>query len=161
MGSTYGNISPSSINDVASTAQRLADSYASIPPISNAAVDLIGHNTIAIRDQFRVSAAYQLRCVVENEKNLNNINPRSFLTFSELVLYAIQSYIYKELIITMDQGYLQGGQELGAFKEYVSAFSDSEANYMTCLKEKWMKVAFLNDVNASIRLMKLMIAPGL
>jgi hypothetical protein len=160
MGTSYGNIAPTSINDVASVTQRLADSYASVPPISNAVVDLIGHNTVVIRDQYRVSAAYQLRCIVGNEENLNNINPRSYHMFAKLCELAIKSFIYKEMIIQIDKGYLQGGQELGIVKTYIEGLADSEDNYQTFLKEKWKKIAFMNDVMSYDRFIKLQCNPA-
>jgi hypothetical protein len=160
MGTSYGNIAPTSINDTMSTGQRLADSYASIPPISNAVVDIIGHNTVVIRDQFRVSAAYQLRCIVGNDENLNNLNPRSYLAFSKLCELAIKSYVYRTMLIRIDQGYLQGGQELGIVKTFIEGLSDAEENYQTFLNEKWRKVALMNDVPQYDRLVKLMINPA-
>jgi hypothetical protein len=161
MGTSYGNIAPTSINDVASINQRLADSYSSVPPISNAVVDLIGHNTVVIRDQYRVSAAYQLRCIVGNEQNLNNINPRSYHMFAKLCELAIKSYIYNTLIVKIDQGYLQGGQELGIVKTIVENLADSEENYQTYLREKWRKAAFMNDVMSYDRLIKLQVNPAI
>ena len=161
MGTSYGNIAPTSINDTASAAQRLADSYSSIPPISNAVIDLIGHNTVVIRDQYRVSAAYQLRAIVGNEDNLNNINPRSYHAFAKLVELAIKSYIYKEMLISIDQAYLMGGQDLGAFKTYIETLSDSEDMYQTYLRETWQNVAYHNDVVGFDRHLKLMVASGL
>ena len=161
MGASYGNIAPTSINDLASVNQRLADSMASVPPISNAVVDLIGHNTIAIRDQFRVSAAYQLRCIVGNEANLNNINPRSYVAFSKLVELAVKSYIWKEMVINIDMAYIFGGQELGAVKTYVESLADSEENYQTTLREIWAPTAFQNDAIGWDRHLKLMVCPGI
>lgn len=161
MGSSYGNIAPTSISDVNSVNQRLADSYASVPPISNATVDIIGHNTVVIRDQFRVSAAYQLRALVSNEANLNNINPRSYHAFAKLCEFAIKSYIYKEMIIQIDRGFLQGGQELGIVKTYIEGLADSEENYQTYLQQKWRKVAMLNDVQSHTRFLKLQMNPAI
>ncbi len=161
MGTSYGNIAPTSINDTASVNQRLADSYSSIPPISNAVVDLIGHNTVVIRDQFRVSAAYQLRAIVGNETNLNNLNPRSYHSFAKLCTLGVKSYIYNELIIRMDKGFLLGGQELGSFKNIVDGYADAEEQYQQYLHETYKSVAFMNDVQAFDRFLKLQICPGL
>lgn len=160
-GGSYNNMSPGKLNDVSSGAQRLADSYTNVPPISTAVVDLIGRNTIVVRDQFRISAAYQIRCIVSNEANLNNINPRSYLSFAKLVEYAVKSYIYTHNIVEMDRAYLMGGQDLGAIKTYIETLSDAEENYTTYLTEVWQTVAYMNDVPAYDRLLKLQICPGL
>lgn len=161
MGTSYGNISPTSINDTASATQRLADSYASVPPVSSASVDIIGHNTIRLVDQFRVSMVASLRCIVGNEENLNNINIRSYHGFAKLCELAIKAYIYNEMIIQIDRGFLQGGQELGAVKTVIESYSDAEENYQTYLKEVWRKVSFMNDPISYDRLIKLQTSPSI
>lgn len=160
-GLNMGAVNPVGMNDVLSAAQRVMDSVSNVPPISNANVDLVGHNTIVIRDQIRVTNAYQLRCIVANEENLNNINPRSYLNFSNLCVLAVKSYIYNTLIIRIDQAYLQSGQELGSFKNYVESLSDAEQNYQTYLREIWAKTAFTNDTVNYDRFIKLQVNPGI
>lgn len=161
MGVGMGMVSPRSASDLMSAAQRVGDSVSNIPAISNATVDLIGANTILVRDRTRVTNIYQLRCIVANENNMNNINPRSWLNFSTLCVHAVKSYIYNRLLIAIDRAYLTGGQELGAFKSYVETLSDAEENYQTYLKEVWRPTAFCNDALSYQRLIRLQISPGL
>lgn len=159
-GVGYGNVSPTSMNEVTGAAQRVADSLSGIPPISNAQVSLIGENTVLLRDQFRVTSAYVLRCILSNDENMNNISTRSWHAFSELCKLAVKSFIYNTMLIRMDQAYLQGGQELGAFKSYVETLSDAEEMYQTCLKEKWQATAFMNDTYTYSRFLKMQVNPG-
>jgi hypothetical protein len=161
LGSGMGTVNPNSMNDVMSAAQRVGDSVSNIPPISNATVELIGANTILVRDQLRVTNAYQLRCIVANEENLNNISPRSYQAFSKLCLLAVKSYIYNKLIIAIDMAYLTGGQELGQVKSYVEGLSDAEENYQTYLAEVMAKVFFMNDTQSYARFIRTQISPGL
>lgn len=156
----FGGLAPSSITEVSNTAMRVMDSVSGIPPISNAQIELLGENTVLIRDQFRTTQAYFLRCILENDENLNNISPRSWPAFADLCELAVKSYIYKTLIIKIDQGFLVGGQELGAMKAYVEECRDSEEQYRTHLKEVWRKVAFMNDQQSHQRHIRLMISPA-
>src|SRR5574343_1842064 len=159
-GLGYGAVSPLSMNEVANAAQRVADSVSGVPPISNANAELIGENTVLIKDQFRVTSAYILRCLLANEEQLNNISPRSYPNFAKLCGLAIKSFIYRTLLIRIDQAYLQGGQELGAMKSYVESLSDSEEMYQTYLNEIWRPTAFMNDQQSYTRYIKLQINPG-
>ena len=162
LGVGMGVVNPGSMSDLLSAAQRVGDSLSNVPNISNATVELIGHNTILIRDQLRVTNAYQLRCVLGNEENLNNIQPRSSLVFAKVIELAVKSYIYNTLIVKIDQAYLQGGQELGRIKEIVDSYSDSEQMYQDYLKEVVQAVSFMNNNNMSHeRFIKLQISPGI
>jgi hypothetical protein len=161
-GAGYGSMSPNFSGDVSNGAQRLGDSYGSAVPISNATCDVVGHNTVMIKDQYRMSSfAYVLRCMVENEENLNNINPRSYHNFAKLCEYAVKSYIYKTLIIKTGKAVLSGGQDLSELKTYIDTLADAEENYQTFLREKWAKTAFMNDVESYARFLKVQLLPGL
>lgn len=159
LGSTPVNIQ--SMNDVNSAANRVGMSHSSIPVVSNANAELIDDNTVLIRDQYRITGAYQLRCRVANEKNFNNIKARSSLIFAKALEYCVKSYIYNKMIISMDSGYLAGGQEMPAIKNYIESLSDAEENYQTYLKEVVSKVSVMNDDIAYTRFIKSQISPGI
>lgn len=155
MNPGIGMVSPQSMNSLTGAMQRVADSVGGVPPISNAYVELIGPRSVLVRDQARVTSSYILRCMLANDEQLNNLNPRYWIAFSKLCILAVQAYIYNELFIRIDQSYLVGGQELGAVKEYVSSLSEANLNYQTYLLEKWQASAFMNDTNAYQRFIKL------
>ena len=162
MGSVaYGMTTTGSSNPTLNAAQRVGDAMSGIPPVSVGYVELVAENTILLRDQYRITGAYYARCMLENEENLNNINPRSIPTFSKLVELAVKSYIYNKLLIKIDQGVIYAGYELGAMKSYVESLSDSEEMYQTYLREKWAPTAYCNDVHAYDRFIKVQINPAI
>lgn len=162
MGALSGPmITPGCGNDLMSAGARVGMAMSSIPMVTNATADLIGYNTVLIRDQYRSSPLYQLRCMLSNEANLSNINPRSYHKFAQLCVLAVKAYIYNTLIIKIDQAYLAGGQELGALKSYVENLSDSNENYLTFLREQWQKTAMMNDQVSHTRFIRSQISPGL
>lgn len=161
MGMAYGSVNPITQSDLEAASQRVIDSYANVPHISTAHVELIGYNTILVRDQMRSTLIYEIRCIVANEENLSNISPRSYPAFAQACIYATESYIYNQLIIRMDQGMLEQGQPLGEFKNYVDRFVDSEEKYRTYINEQLRKVLFMSDVMSHTRFITAQINPGI
>lgn len=132
-------------NSTNAVAQALMQSFDTIPITSTARVQLIGENTILIRDNIILSSNCFLRCILANDDELNNIPLRAYRHFCNLVEYAVKSYIYNEFIIELDQGVLQGGFQIGAFKNIIEGYSDAEQNYRDYLREKWEVVAAMSD----------------
>lgn len=159
MGQT--SIGPLFNMDTPTVFQQLAESYSSIPHVSSASAELVGYNTIRITDPMRSVVGYILRCYLTNENHLNNINPRSYVYFSQLVALCVKSYIYNKLIIRIDEAYLQGGQTLGAFKTIVESYADSEEMYQTYLRETWAAVAHMNNTVQHERFLTAQIPIGL
>jgi hypothetical protein len=128
-----------------------------IPVVSTSEVTLIADNVIMIRDLLTSPGNMFLRCIIENDSNLNNISPRSYPAFAQLVEYAVKSYVYNTMIVTMDQNALQGGFELGVIKSVIEGYSDSEQNYKDYLNQKWRAIAMMNDTIQYGRYLKLAI----
>lgn len=147
-------------SDLSSVANRIHDSNASVPPISNANVELIGDNVVCIRDQFTTTKMYYLRCVIGNENDLSNLNPKTYIYFLELCTLAIKSYIYNNLIVTIDENYIYQGQELGIVKTIIESYSDTEEQYIEYL-HTWGKVAFMNDQTRHSRFIRLQMSSQL
>lgn len=158
LGSTPVNMQ--SMNDVNAAANRVGMSHSSMPVVSNANVELIDDNTVLIRDQYKITGAYQLRCRIANENNLNNIKARSSLIFAKALEYCVKSYIYNKLIIKLDTAYLAGGQEMPSIRNYIESLSDAEENYQTYLKEVVAKTSVMNDEIAYTRFIKSQLSPG-
>lgn len=148
-------------NYATSAALKICEGLSPIPSISTASCELIGHNTVLIRDPGRTNNLYQLRCMLSNDPNMNNIQQRSWLAFSRLVELAVKSYVYNTLIIKIDMAYLTGGQELGMFKSIVEGYSDSEQMFQDYIKETWQAVSVFNDTWSSDRLLRLQIPSSL
>ena len=150
-----------SVNDVTSTANKINTSFANVPPLSSAMVQLTGPNVVLIRDRTYITNVYSVRCVVANEENLENINPRSWHVFAKLCELATKSYVYNKLVIQMDSTYLQGGQSLGVLSDLVQSYSEMEELYQVELREKWQKVNFMNDTESYTRHVRLSINPAI
>ena len=134
------------------------DAHGSIPVTSTAKVQLIGENVVMVRDTVILPANIYLRCILANDENMSHIQLRSYPAFASLVVLAVKAYIYNEYIIQLDIGQLLGGMNIGKFKEIVDGYADSEELYETYLREKWQKIAFLNDEESAHRYMKLLIS---
>jgi hypothetical protein len=148
-------------SDVLGVAARVGNSFSSVPIMSNATAELVERSTVVIRDSSHPNYYYVLRCVVGNEQNMENINPRSWHVFCKLCELAVKAYIYNTMLIRIDQAFLSGGQELGAFKNYVDGLADSEEMYQTQLREVWQAVNFMNSATNYSRFIRLQISPGI
>lgn len=148
-------------SNVTAAAQRISDSVSNIPAISCANVELIEPNTIAVRDMYRMAYTQMLRCILENDPNLNNLNPRSWQKFGKLCTLACKSYIYNNLVVEVDKAYLAGGQELGSIKDIIDRYEDAEEKYVEMLETQFKKILFMNDMQSYNRLLKIMINPAL
>ena len=152
---------PNYINDVSNAAHRAMDSRSNIPIVSNAECLVVGHNTVMVRNHLITASVVQLKCVVCNDERLSNISIRSAPQFSKLCELAVKSYIYNEMIVKLDRGYLDRGQELGVIKSYIDGLSDAEENYQTYLREEWGVVATVNDRLVFEDLLRIQISPSL
>lgn len=127
-------------------AGRIYDSHRGAESDLNVHTDLIGPNTVLIYGlQIYNSATLGLKVMLENDSNLNNIKPRSYVHFAELCLLATKSYLYNEYVIDMDRGELDGGMELGRFANIVDGYDTSFEDYHTYLTTAWARVAAWND----------------
>lgn len=141
-------------NDVLGAANAVFDSFSSAPVTGTAQLRLVGENTIHVIDRgFFIQSAF-LRCIVESDRELSNLQVRTYLAFSKLCELAVKSYIYNNMTITIDMAFLEGGRELGSFKTTVESYSDAEQMYQDFLKEKWGKINFMNDGERMARFLK-------
>jgi hypothetical protein len=128
--------------------------------IGTARVELIGENVVMVQDAMILPQNMYLRCSLENDENLSNIQARSYLAFARLVELAVKSFIYNSYIIQLDMGELRGGVQVGKFKEIVEGYSDAEMMYREYLDETWAKVAFMNDPESMTRYISLISGIG-
>lgn len=148
-------------NALVNVTSRIANSLSGGGVITNSHIELIGHNTVVIYANYSMLGAYSLRVLIENESNLNNIQPRSYKAFSVMCVLAAKAYLYNKLIISVNSGYLLSGQDLGVFKNVLEGYSDAENQYAAYLTEHMGAVLFMNDVTRSNRYINSMLSPGL
>jgi len=170
IGGLYGNngLSPnngfssiSNVNPVMSVGDRIGNAASSQGILNNTHLEVISYNTILVYAHYRVLANFGLRVILENDNNLNNIQPRSYKNLGMLCSLATKAYLYNKLIIPINSGYLSGGQELGMFKNILESYSSAEEDYSTYLKQVWASVAFQNDSQRNYRFLSSMLAPDL
>lgn len=123
----------------------LLASASAIPDVSTAHVRLIDENVVLLTNTTIVPLNLHLRCRIENESNMNNLQPTMYQDFAELVVWAVKAYIYVNNRIPMNRGYVEGGWEIGTYKEEIDSYQDANENYMTLVKTKWRKLAIIND----------------
>lgn len=132
----------SSYEDAASG---LLASHLPIPNVSNHNIQLIGENTVLVHSNITPSPQMYLRCVLEADSEFSHLRTASIPIFSKLVEYAVKSYIYNTLIISIDEAYLTGGQALGKFQAIVEEYADAEELYQEYFKTIWRKTALFSD----------------
>ena len=127
-------------------AQKMYNNMANHNLIQTSKLELIGDNTVLVRDASTYTYNYSiLRCVLEYDKNLSGLSTRSFHTFSQLCILATKAYIYNTLKIKLDKGYISGGHELNSITDIVDSYSDANEQYYEFLNDKAKKVLFMSD----------------
>lgn len=150
----YGSVAQCNRGSIMTGAKAMMDAMSDMPPVSTSEITLIGENVVMVKHATFIPPQSQLRCVIEYDSDMNQINPRSFKVFSHLVMLAVQAYIYQMLVIDMDEGYLQGGAELGSIMQFVNKYEGAEDAYTEYLTTKVQKVLFLNDDEKVNRMMR-------
>lgn len=107
-------------------------------------LELIGDNTILVKDPSMYLFNTAMRCVVENDENMANLNPRFIPAFAKLVVLATKSYIYNRCKVKLDQAYLYGGHELNSITEFIDGYSDAESMYQEYLHLEFKKIMYMN-----------------
>lgn len=149
---------------IMANANRISTAAADTGVLNNAHLELIGYNTVLVQQTTKTFfnfSNYGLKCLVENNENFSNIQIKTFKAFSTLCVLACKSYIYHKLLIAINNGYLQSGQELGVFKSVVDGYETSEEDYYTYLNEKWRKISMMNDTTRYNTYLRTMVNPGL
>jgi len=110
-----------------------------------ARIDLIGENTVLIDMGMLDNLAVNLVVVVENDINLNNINPRAFGALSTLAVLIMKAYIYNTMVIRVNEGELYSGHEISVIKDIIYDYKDAEEQYQEYYETTWKKIAFMQN----------------
>lgn len=153
--SADANFKPCSVSPLMTAGQALLNAAGPTPTPSTAKVSLIAENTVMIRDTVGISGFGFLRCFLGNDENFSHLQIRSIPYFCRLVELATKSFIYNEYVIELDRGKVQGGYEIGKFKEIIEQYADAETMYQEYLLGTWSRTAFMNDREAHERFIKL------
>ncbi len=147
----------SSMSPLSSAAMNMFNNLSTENVVQTSRLELIGDNTLIVQDPTIHLMNGILRCYIENNTNLENFNPRSYISFSKLVTLAVKSYLYNTCKVKLDQGYIYGGHELGVITEIIDSYSDSEELYQEHLNTVFRKVSFINQSENMSRYIKSML----
>jgi hypothetical protein len=120
--------------NVAGSVQKLYNSNASTDMMSNTRLELLGENTILLDNCSYLDQFLTLVVSVANEPDLRNLNPRAYVNFGKLCLYATRSFIYNKLKIEVNRNALIAGVGLDVVKEILDEYRDSEDLYQEYLR---------------------------
>lgn len=126
-------------------AYKMYNNVATEPVVQTSRLDLIGDNVVLVEDPNINLINGVLRVNIENNTNMENLNPRFYLHFSKLVELGIKSYIYNKMVIKLNQGYVYAGHELGTIKDTIDGYADAEEMYKEYLVNTFQKVSFMNQ----------------
>lgn len=127
--------------------------------ITTSNLELISTNTILINEDLFTLSNATMEVTVENNRNLNNIKPANRLIFTKLVILAVKAFIFNSLVLELDKGSLYYGHELSRLGDIVNSYEEAYNDYQLMLKEKWMKISFMNDSKAMDDFINLSISP--
>jgi len=74
-----------------------------------------------------------LTCRLGYDEDFSRLNDAAIRNFTELCEHAVKSYIYTFLIVKLDKGYVSGGAEIGAIRECIAEYKESELRYQEML----------------------------
>ena len=152
----YGSLVPTEGNALLDAAAGVMQAALPITNVSTSRVQIIGENVIMITDVMVLPIDMYVRCWIANDENLNHLQTTSYQDFAKGVEYAVKAHIYMTNQVPMDQGFIQGGQQLGVYKSIVDGYADANDNYTTWLTETWRKVSACNDGEATRRRIQLL-----
>lgn len=158
---TSPTVFPNQGGELTTGAMKAMNSRSSIPLTGIADCVVEGDNNILVRNQLPGSRIRMFRVIVANDKDLSNINFRSALSFSKLCQFAVKSYIWTNLAVKLDRGFIDRGHEVGAIKAYVDDCRDAEKDYQDYLEEIWQGVATFNNRETYDDILRVMISPSI
>lgn len=142
-------------NEINAAMGQMRAGVSSVPYVSDARCSVIGNNVIMVEHQNLGAQDLYLRCIVENDANLNHLHRTTWLDFAELCIYAVKAEIYMRNVIPMDEALISGGQEIGAYRNLIEGYSDMNQTYKDFLKTKFAKILLMNDPETMQRYIRL------
>ncbi len=90
---------------------------------------LLENNLVLINPINSFMDQWTLVCRLGYDEEFTNLSNSSIAPLCRLILTAVQAYIWKTLIIRIDQALLSNGQELGQFKTIVESYQAAADRY--------------------------------
>lgn len=96
-----------------------------------------------------------LSCMLEYDKNFTNIGLNMIKPLQQMTVLATKAFIYNELYLKMNQGYLESGSQLEAIKTIIEGYADATEQFEEALNN--FKAASLFSMENFREMMALMI----
>lgn len=112
---------------------------------STSRLEVVAENIVLVQDPSSIITSGIMKCVIENDSQMNNLNVRAFPNFSRLVELAVKAYIHNHMTIKLGKGYIYNGHELGIVKDTIDGYADALEMYNDFLRNKWIKTNFMSD----------------
>lgn len=154
MNSAYGVAAALNTSSMMQAASAVMDVHASMPVVSTAQIQLVGENVVMVRDTNSLPSTMFLRCIIAHDENMSHLQLKAYRQFAALVVLAVKAYLYNQYTVTMGAAELQGGWELGRFKDILDGYADAEELYQAYLVEKWEKISRMQDRETHSRFLK-------
>jgi len=74
-----------------------------------------------------------LSCMLGYDKDFSNISANMLASLKSMTEHATKSYIYNEMYVKINQGFLQGGLQLESIKGIIESYSDSKEKFEEAL----------------------------
>lgn len=108
-------------------------------------IRLLSNNVLLINEPMNIFMNGIINLELENEAHLENIPRRSYIEFAQMVVYAVQAFIYNELSIPLENSGLYFGHDISGISNVISKYEGSQELYDTFLTETWPKISFASD----------------
>lgn len=115
-----------------------------ITQMTAARIALVGPNTVYIEGGL-ISTMRYLKCVLENDSELQNISDRSLPLLAKMAVLACKAYIYNQNVIRVEEKAIVQGIELGKISDIINEYIDANEMYEELMNTKLKKVLILND----------------
>jgi len=117
-------------------------------------VMVVAHNSIMVETRNMITSRGIFKVHLSYDAELNQIQPRNWIPFSQLVVAAVKSYLYNSLRSYLRRASLSSGQNYDIVTDIVSDYAGAEEEYQT-LRTNWHKIAVMNSPSRHERLIRL------
>ena len=139
MGMMTGNAMDSAMGS-------LLQSHSSMNMMTTNRLDVIGRNMVLVNTgnlnwTFMNSV---MEVGLAPNDNMSHVKKSAIIYFGELAVLAAKAWLYNELYIQVDQGYIKGGHSIDAIKSKIDDYSSAENDYKE-KREGWEKISLMLD----------------
>lgn len=91
--------------------------------------ELLAGDLIRLHPGGNANIVWVLVCRVAYDESFNSLNSSSIDAFAELCVLATKMYIYNQLIIDLDRGYVEYGMDIASVRQIIEPWSDLNETY--------------------------------